>query len=89
MHQLYTPSFPTKPKKKLQSLLAGVNKLHEIHLSDCFLHLSQSYMREINELGPKVTYETNHNLALALKIVPSLAFEKKIGNFYDMIVQEI
>ena len=46
-------------------------------------------MRKINELGPKVTYETNHNLALALKIVPSLGFEKKIGNFYDMVVQEI
>ena len=42
-----------------------------------FFHLSQSYMRKINELGLKVTYETNHDLALALKMLPSLAFEKK------------
>ena len=48
-------------------------------------------MRKINELGLKVTYETNHDLALAVKLLPSLAFEKKekIGDSYDMIVQEI
>ena len=62
----------------------------EAHLSGCFFHLSQSYMRKINELGLKVTDETNHDLALAVKMLPSLAFEKeKIGDFYDMIVQEI
>ena len=38
-----------------------------------------------------MTYETNPELALALKMLPSLAFEKKekIGDSYDMIVQEI
>ena len=47
-------------------------------------------MRKNNELSLKVTYETNHDLALALKMLPSLAFEtKKIGDSYDMIVQEI
>ena len=48
-------------------------------------------MKKINEWGLKVTYETNHDLALALKILPSPAFEKKekIGDSYDMIVQEI
>ena len=34
-------------------------------------------MKKINELGLKVTYETNHELALASKMLPSLAFEKK------------
>ena len=37
-------------------------------------------MKKINELGLKVTYETNHELALALKMLPSLAFEKKRKN---------
>ena len=47
-------------------------------------------MRKINELDLKVTYITNHDLVLALKMLPSLAFEKqvKIGESYDMIVQE-
>ena len=49
----------------------------EAHLSGCFFHLSQSYIKEINELGLKVTYETNHDLALALKMLPCFAFEKK------------
>ena len=34
-------------------------------------------MRNIIELGLKVTYETNNHLALALKMLPFLAFEKK------------
>ena len=53
----------------------------EAHLSGCFFHLSQSYMRKVKELGLKVTYETNHDLALALKSLPSLAFEKKDRRF--------
>ena len=38
-----------------------------------------------------MTYETNHDLALALKKLPTLAIEKteKIGDSYDIIVQEI
>ena len=48
-------------------------------------------MRKINELVLKVTYETNHDSALASKMLTSLAFEKKekIGDSYDMILQEI
>ena len=48
-------------------------------------------MRKIAELGFKEEYETNHELALALKILPSLAFEKKeeIRNSYDKISEEI
>ena len=49
----------------------------EAHSSGCFFHLLQNYMRKTNELGLKVTYETNQDFALALKILPSLAFEKK------------
>ena len=46
-------------------------------------------MRENNELGLKVNYETDHDLALALEMLLSLAFIEKIGNYYDMIVQRI
>ena len=48
-------------------------------------------MRKIAELGLKKDYETNHEFALALKMLPALAFETKeqIGNSYDKIVEEI
>ena len=48
-------------------------------------------MRKIAELGLKKDYETNHEFALALKMLPALAFEKEeeIGNSYDKIVEEI
>ena len=45
-------------------------------------------MRKINELGLKVTFEINHDLALALKMLHLLAVEKKIGDSYDMVGQE-
>ena len=34
-------------------------------------------MRKIAELGLKKGYETNHKFALALKMLPALAFEKE------------
>ena len=39
----------------------------------------------------KKGYETNHEFALALKMLPALASEKeeKIGKTYDKIVEEI
>ena len=54
----------------------------ETKLSGCFFHLSQSFMRKIGELRLKKDYETNHEFALALKMLPALAFEKEeeIGN---------
>ena len=35
-------------------------------------------MKKINELALKLTYETDHVLALALTILPSVEFEKKM-----------
>ena len=60
-------------------------------LSGCFFPISQSFMRKIAELGLKKDYETNHEFALALKMLPALASEKeeKIGKTYDKIVKEI
>ena len=56
----------------------------ESKLSGCLFHLSKSYMRKIVELGLKKDHETNHEVALALKMLPSLAFEneEEIGNAY-------
>ena len=48
-----------------------------------------------NELScgirPKKEYETNHELTLALKMLPSLAFEKEeeIGNSYAKRVEKV
>ena len=46
--------------------------------SGCFFHRSQNYIKKmrIKEVRKK-EYETNHELALALKMLPSLVFEKK------------
>ena len=47
-------------------------------------------MRKIAELGLKKDYETNHELALALKMLLETAFEKEeIGKSYKKIVEEI
>ena len=48
-------------------------------------------MRKIAELGLKKDCETNHEFALALKMLPALAFEKEeeIENSYGKIVEEI
>ena len=46
-------------------------------------------MRKIAELGLKKDYKTNHEFALALKMLPALAIEKEIGNSYDKLVEEI
>ena len=49
----------------------------EALLSGGFLYLFQSYLRKIDELDLQLSYKTNHDLALASKMLPSLAFEKK------------
>ena len=47
-------------------------------------------MRKIAELGLKKDCETNHEFALALKMLPALGFEKEeIENSYGKIVEEI
>ena len=86
----------SRPEKILldfeQAAIQAFQKnIPETKLSGCFFHLSQSFMRKIGELGLKKDYETNHEFALALKMLPALAFEKeeKIGNSYDKIVEEI
>ena len=54
------------------------------------IHLSQNYLRKTAALGLKKEYEADHELTLALEMLPSLAFEKEnIGNSYDKIVEEI
>ena len=66
--------------------VANFLSTYYIHVSllGCLFHLSKSYMRKIVELGLKKDYETNHEIALALKMLPSLAFEneEEIGNAY-------
>ena len=49
-------------------------------LSGCFFHLTQKCVRKTGEFGLKKLVFENHEVALALKMIPALAFEKKIGN---------
>ena len=48
-------------------------------------------MRKNNELDLKVTYETNHDLALASKMLPSLEIKikEKIGDSYGSEIQNV
>ena len=75
---------------ELAAIPAFQKNFPEYKLSGCFFHLSQSFMRKILELGLKKDYERNHEFALALKMLPALAFEKEeeIGILYDKIVEE-
>ena len=46
-------------------------------------------MRKILQLGLKKDSKTNHEFGLAVKIIPSLAFEEEeIRNSYDKIMEE-
>ena len=73
------------------AIQAFQKKFPESKLSGCFFHLSQRFMRKIAELGLKKDYETNHEFAFALKMLPALAFKKEeeIENSYDKIVEEV
>ena len=71
-----------KPDKVLLDFeIASINAFQKHHpasmLSGCyFLHLTQNFVRKIGELGLKKLVSENHELALALKMIPALAFEK-------------
>ena len=74
LHSLIDLATNCRPEKILldfeQAAFQSFQKTFpEAHFSGCFFHLSQSYMRKINEMGLKVAYETNHDLTLALKML--------------------
>ena len=46
-------------------------------LSGCYFHLPQNFVRKIGELGLEKLVSENQEVALALKVIPTLTFEKK------------
>ena len=56
-----------------------------MHLSGCFFHLCQSLLRKVSELGLEIAYDTNHDMALALKMFPDGLFvrHEDIGKSYS------
>ena len=81
------------PQKKLDWMLTKLffsppKQIPGAYLSGWFFHLSQSFIKKINELGLKVNFDTNNDSALTIKMLPFLAFER-IGEFYDIIFQKI
>ena len=60
-------------------------------LSGCYYHLTQKFVRKIGELGLKMLVSENHEVALALKMIPALAFKKneQIEKSFELIVEEI
>ena len=60
-------------------------------LSECYFHLCQSFVQEINEAGLKPVYEQNPGLALSLRMIPALSFLQleEIGPPFDLVAEEI
>ena len=60
-------------------------------LSGCYFHLTQNFDRKIGELGLKKLVSENQEVALALTMIPALAFEKieQIEKSFELIVEEI
>ena len=46
-------------------------------LPGCYFHLTQNFVRKFGELGLKKLVSENREVALALKMIPALSFEKK------------
>ena len=85
-----------KPDKVLLDFeIAPVNAFQKHHpasmLSGCYFYLTQNFVRKIGELGLKKLVSENHEVALALKMIPSLALEKneEIEKSFETIVEEI
>ena len=66
-------------------------KLPMSNLSGCYFHLTQNFNRKIAELGLKVLYQNNSELALAFIMIPALAFERidRVEESFEKIVAEI
>ena len=60
-------------------------------LSGSYFHLTQNFVRKIGELGLKKLVSENHEQALALKMIPALAFGKneEIQESFELIVEDI
>ena len=85
-----------KPDKVLLDFeIAPINAFQKHHptsiLSGCYFHLTQNFVRKIGELGLKKLVSENHEVALALKMIPALAFERseQIEKSFELIVEEI
>ena len=85
-----------KPDKVLLNFeIASIDAFQKHHpasmLSGWYFHLSQNIVRKIGELGLKKLVSENHEVALALKMIPALAFEKneQIEKSFESIVEEV
>ena len=78
----YKPLPPGCKQEKilLDFELVPVNALQKHHpasmLSGCYFHLTLKFDRKMGELGSKKLVSENHEVALALEMIPALAFKK-------------
>ena len=84
-----------KPDKVLLDFeIAPINAFQKHHpasiLSGFYFHLTQNFVRKIGELGLKKLVSENHEVALALKMIPALAFERseQIEKSFELIVED-
>ena len=59
-------------------------------LLGCYFHLTQHFVRKIRDLGLKLMVSEIHEVALSLKMIPALAFEKReeIEKLFQAFVEE-
>ena len=76
---------------ELAAMKAFEKALPNATISGCFFHLSQNFIHKIGELGLKNLYHSNPELSLALKLIPSLAFEKleNVKSSFKLVVEGI
>ena len=60
-------------------------------ISGCYFHLTQNFNKKIAELGLKLTYQNNPEIALAFRMIPAIAFEQldRIEESFEKVVDEI
>ena len=75
---------------ELAAMKAFEKALPNATISGCIFHLSQNFIRKIGEIGLNNLYHSNPELSLALKLKPSLAFEKleNVKSSFKLIVED-
>ena len=70
---------------------AFTSAIPESSIVGCYFHLCQAFLRKVNELGLKKTYENNCGLSLALRLIPTLSFVPTdlVEQSFESVIEEI
>ena len=86
---------PGKPEARQNDQKAAINAFKEAYpessISGYYFHLRQSFKRKIADLGLNCFYQKNADFAVALKMIPALAFTPvaEVENAVELVLEEI